>query len=156
MQPVLIILVFSTAVFAQSKIEIQNAANRAILILQRSASEFVAKRACISCHHNILPVLTFRLAQERGFVVDSAVLRAVEEKTFRGILGPEALDEAIQAATLNDPTPNDSYLLMAAHAARIEPDLVTSVYVRRLLGWQRDGHWVTSDFRPPTSDLATS
>src|SRR5581483_4883186 len=48
--------------------------------------------------------------------------------------------------------PNDSYLLMAAHAAGIEPDLVTALYARRILSWQReDGHWMTSDFRPPHS-----
>jgi ankyrin repeat protein len=61
------------------------------------------------------------------------------------------LDDAIQAVALNDPTPNDSFLLMAAGAAGVEPGLVPAAYARRLLGWQRDGHWVTSDFRPPHS-----
>jgi hypothetical protein len=75
----------------------------------------------------------------------------VEEKTFRGLRSTTALDDAIQATTLNDPTPDESYLLMAAHAAGAQPDLVTAVYARRLARWQRDGHWVTSDFRPPHS-----
>src|SRR6185369_4445354 len=52
---------------------------------------------------------------------------------------------------LNDPTPNDSDLLMAAHAAGLQPDLTTAVYALRLARWQREGHWVTSDFRPPHS-----
>jgi ankyrin repeat protein len=119
--------------------------------LERSAANFVAKRACVSCHHNILSILTFRLAQERGVPVDANVLAAVEEKTFRQLRGAAALDDAVTAATLNDPTPNDSFLLMAAHASGLPRDLVTGVYARRLLAWQRDGHWVTSDFRPPHS-----
>jgi hypothetical protein len=129
----------------------QKAISRALPILQRSANEFVSKRACVSCHHNILPVLALHMAAERGFAIDDSVLKAVEEKTFRELRGPNALDDAVQAVTINDPTPDDSYLLMAAHAAGIQPNLVTKVYARRLMAWQRDGHWVTSDFRPPHS-----
>src|SRR5439155_15999566 len=125
--------------------------NRALPVLERSAGEFVAKRACVSCHHNILPILTLDLARDRGFDINAKVLRAVEEKTFRELTGPNALDDAVQGATLNDPTPDDSLLLIAAHDAGIAPDLTTSVYARRLVRWQRDGHWVTSDFRPPHS-----
>jgi len=96
----------------------------------------------------------FHLARSRGVSFDPAVLAAVEEKTFRGLRSLGALDDALQAATLNDPTPNESYLLMAAHAAGLEPGLTTAVYARRLASWQRDGHWVTSDFRPPHSSSA--
>jgi len=43
-------------------------------------------------------------------------------------------------------------VLMAARAAGIRPDLTTGVYARRIARWQReDGHWITSDFRPPHS-----
>ena len=136
---------------AQSTPDAREAATRALPILQRSAAEFVAKRACISCHHNILPILMLHAAQDRGLPIDRLVLTAVEEKTFHGLRGPNALDDAIQAATLNDPTPNDSFLLMAASAAGLNAGLAPPVYARRLLGWQRDGHWVTSDFRPPHS-----
>ena len=135
----------------QISADVQKTVNRALPILQRSTKEFVAKRACVSCHHNILSVLALHQAAEHGFTIDANVLSAVEEKTFHALRAPDAVDDAIQAATVNDPTPNDSFLLMAAHAAGMERDLVTSVYARRLLGWQRDGHWVTSDFRPPHS-----
>lgn len=136
---------------AQPAPNVRNAVNRALPPLQRSAATFVEKRACVSCHHNILPILTLDLAKRRGFDIDSKVLLAVEEKTFRQLRIPNALDDAIQATTLNDPTPNDSTLLMAAHDAGLPADLTTGVYARRLARWQRDGHWVTSDFRPPHS-----
>jgi ankyrin repeat protein len=129
----------------------QNAVTKALPMLQRSAKEFVAKRACVSCHHNILTILTLDSARASGFNIDDTVLKAVEDKTFRELRTANALDDAIQATTLNDPTPDDSYLLMAAHSSGLAPDLTTAVYARRLARWQRDGHWVTSDFRPPHS-----
>lgn len=137
------------ALAAQTARQEQAAVRKALPLLQHSAAEFVSKRACVSCHHNILTILTLDLARERGFKIDDAVLKAVEDKTFKELRDPSALDDAIQATTLNDPTPDDSYLLMAAHAAGLPPDLTTAVYARRLVKWQRDGHWVTSDFRPP-------
>ena len=145
-----LVLIARTA-SAQSAPDVRTAVTLALPMLQHSAAEFVAKRTCLSCHHNSLPVLTLRLARSRGFAIDPAVLRAVEEKTFRQLRGDNALDGAIQAAALNDPAPTESYLLMAAHAAGLEPDLPTAVYARRLAGWQRDGYWATSDFRPPSS-----
>ena len=57
----------------------------------------------------------------------------------------------MQAANLSDPTPNESLLLMAAHASGVARDTVTAVIAQRMATWQRDGHWVTSDFRPPHS-----
>jgi ankyrin repeat protein len=136
---------------AQTAQQEEAAVRKALPLLQHSAAEFVSKRACVSCHHNTLTILTLDLARERGFKIDDAVLKAVEDKTFKELRDPNALDNAIQATTLNDPTPDDSYLLMAAHAAGVPPDLTTAVYARRLVKWQRDGHWITSDFRPPHS-----
>ena len=126
---------------AQSGSEVRHAVERALPILQRSAATFVEKRACVSCHHNILPILMLHEARDRGIPMDSEVLSAIEEKTFRELRGATALDDAIQATTLNDPTPDDSFLLMAAQASGIKPGLTTAVYARRLARWQRDGHW---------------
>jgi ankyrin repeat protein len=136
---------------AQSQQNVRAAVAQALPMLQRSAGEFVTKRACVSCHHNILTILTLDLARTRGFEIETKVLAAVEDKTFRELRGPNALDNAVQATTLNDPTPNDSYLLMAAQDAGMPPDLTTAAYARRLMRWQREGHWITSDFRPPHS-----
>ncbi len=149
--PALLAAVLTANGAVQSGPEIRQAVNRALPPLERSTATFVAKRACVSCHHNILSILMFQMARERGVSFDPEVLSAVESKTFRPLRGPGAFDDAVQAATLNDPTPNDSYLLMAAHAAGLKPNLTTAVYARRLVQWQRDGHWVTSDFRPPHS-----
>jgi ankyrin repeat protein len=144
-------LLFGQTAFPQSVPDTREAVQRALPILQKSASAFVEKRACFSCHHNALSILTLRLAQHRGFAIDSKVLGAVEQKTFRELQNPNALDDAVQAANLSDPTPNESLLLMAAHASGLSRDTVTAVIAQRMATWQRDDHWVTSDFRPPHS-----
>ena len=151
MRALLLAALCAGAVSAQTASEIRGAINRSLPVLQRSAASFVAQRACVSCHHNILPILMLRMAADRGFDIDRNILDEVGKKTFHGIRTPEALDDAIQATTLNDPTPNDSFLLMAANTAGIRPDLTLAVYATRLASWQRDGHWITSDFRPPHS-----
>ena len=154
MRAALMLLLLAETLSGQSQQNVREAIHHALPILQHSAAEFVAKRACVSCHHNILTILTLDLARNRGFEIESKVLESVEDKTFRELRASNALADAIQAATLNDPTPNESYLLMAAHDAGVPPDLTTAVYARRLVRWQRDGHWITSDFRPAHSSSA--
>ena len=148
----LVLWLATPPLLGQSPSDVKAAVHRALPILQKSAAIFVTERACVSCHHNALAILTFHLAQRRGFKIDSSTLDLVEEKTFRQLRGPNALDDAIQAANLSDPTPNDSYLLMAAEAAGLDSRSATlNVHARRIARWQRDGHWITSDFRPPHS-----
>lgn len=125
---------------------------RALPLLQRSAATFVEQRACFSCHHNALSIMTLRLADRRGVAIDRKTLDAVETKTFGVLRSPAAVDAVVQATTISDPTPNDSLLLLAAHDAGLPADLTTGALARRLSRWQRsDGRWMTSDFRPPHS-----
>lgn len=134
-----------------SEPEIRAAVERALPLLQTSASTFVAERACFSCHHNALPILTLHSARVRGFAIDNDVLAEVERRTFRPLSGDRALSAIVEATELSDPTPNDSMLLMAAHAAEVPRTLVPEIFATRLAAWQRDGYWATSDFRPPHS-----
>ena len=128
------------------------AALRAMPVLQRSVRTFVENRGCVSCHHNSVAVMTLRTAQRYGLGVDDAVLDAVETKTFRQLRSATAVDDAVQAVGMPDPTPSTSYLLMAARAAQLPPDLATAAWAARIARWQReDGHWMMSDFRPPHS-----
>ena len=137
-------LVVAHVASAQTVPEARAAVTRALPILQRSAASFASQRACVSCHHNSLAVLTLRMAQQRGFSVEATVLDAVEARTFRELRNANAFDDAVQVANLSDPTPNDSYLLMAAGAAGVRADLTTGVYARRIARrvvdwWRRRG-----------------
>ncbi|HMK91492.1 MAG TPA: ankyrin repeat domain-containing protein [Thermoleophilia bacterium] len=145
------LLLTASAAAAGPAPDARSAVERALPSLQRSAKAFVARRSCVSCHHNILPILTLRLAASRGIGIDAATLVEVERKTFRVLTNPRALDDAVQGSTVGDPTPNDSWLLVAAKASGLAPDLTQAVYAKRIASWQRAGHWTTSDFRPPHS-----
>src|SRR5215467_10189560 len=57
MRKFLLILLAVRAFGAQSSQEIRAAVDRAMPPVERSAAAFVAKRACVSCHHNFLPIL---------------------------------------------------------------------------------------------------
>jgi hypothetical protein len=139
----------AVAAWAQTPQSVQKAIDKALPPLQRSTATFVKQRACFSCHHNALSILTFRMAKDRGVAIDDAVLATVEERTWKS---RGSLEEVEQARNVNDPTPNDSLLLWAREAAGQQRDATDQVLVRRLASWQReDGHWITSDFRPPHS-----
>jgi hypothetical protein len=108
LRPFLLFILLANTVSAQTVPEARAAVTRALPILQRSAASFVSQRACVSCHHNSLAVLTLRLARQHGFDVDAKTLDAVEARTFRELRNANAFDDAVQVANLSDPTPNDS------------------------------------------------
>ena len=114
-------------------------------------TDFVAERSCVSCHHNILPILMLRLAARRGFNVDATILSTIERKTVRELTNARAFDDAVQLTDVGDPALNGSWLLTAASDAGFAPNLTSGVMARRIAAWQHDGHWTTSDFRPPHS-----
>jgi N-acyl-D-amino-acid deacylase len=145
------LLLLAQASSAHAAASPRAAVERALPALEQSAKTFVANRSCVSCHHNILPILALRLAVSRGFTIDRAILDSVERKTFRELTNTRAFDEAVQGAGVSDPTPNDSWLLIAAREAGLAPNLTNGVYAKRIASWQHDGHWTTSDFRPPHS-----
>jgi hypothetical protein len=88
------------------------AIERALPALQQSAMTFVAHRSCASCHHNILPILTLRLAASRGFAIDRTILESVERRTFSELTSARAFDDAVQGATVSDP---NAQRQLAAH-----------------------------------------
>lgn len=142
-------MVLVQASIAQSQPDVRKAIDKALPPLQRSAATFVKERACFSCHHNALAIMTMRMARERGVSIDDAVLAVVEEKTWKS---GGTLEDVVQARNLSDPTPNDSLLLIAEEFAGRGLEPASQVRRQRLASWQReDGHWVTSDFRPPHS-----
>src|SRR5437660_1515941 len=46
---------------------------------------------------------------------------------------------------------SSAHVTPTPRAAGLAPNLTNAVYARRIASWQHDGHWTTSDFRPPHS-----
>jgi len=54
---------FGRVMLPQTQTATRAAVERALPMLQKSAATFVEKRACFSCHHNGLAIMTLRLAE---------------------------------------------------------------------------------------------
>jgi ankyrin repeat protein len=132
--------------------QIRPAASHAVAIVQHGSAGFSKLMPCFSCHDQALPMLTLRTARERGVAVDEAAASQVAAKGFLFTPNLSSIDHAVQDSMIIDPAPSDGWALLAAHAAGVQPNLVTTTYARRIAMWQRpDGYWPTGDQRPPQS-----
>jgi len=140
-------LALATATAAHSQeIRIRDAADRAIALLQQSQAKW--KQDCSSCHHQFQPAIAFRDARAHGLHVDERTALADAAKAF----AYKDLDTAVQYNMVIEPAMDDSYRLMAAHAAGLKPNLVTAIYARLIAARQDPaGHWDSFHQRPPSS-----
>ena len=58
-----------------STARIQEAAAKAVAIIQKSQSNWYTKQSCVSCHHQVFPALAFRSAREHGIPVEGGTRR---------------------------------------------------------------------------------
>ena len=132
------------------KDQILSSATRAVALVQRATTGFYKTQECFSCHDHALPMLTFRVARERGIPVDEAAAAQVAAKGLMRLPDLVSIDRAIQDNMIIDTASSDSWALVSADAAGLKPNLITAVYARRIANWQHaDGHWATIDTRPP-------
>ena len=136
-----------STVFASdaSPARIQDAASRAIALLQNSQKIWYTKQSCFSCHQQVLPALAFKAARDHGIPVDEQAAHAEAAKAF-GFYSN--LERAVEYTHIIDPAMSDGYGLLGAHAAGVRPNLATAVYARYIAEHQEaDGHWETADER---------
>jgi ankyrin repeat protein len=132
-----------------STARIQEAAKKAVSIIQKSQANWYKNQNCASCHQQVFPALAFRSAREHGIPVDEQAAHADASATFGFYTN---LARAVEFTHVIDPALNDSYDLIAADAVGVRPNLVTAVYARLIAARQEpDGRWETDDMRPPQS-----
>src|SRR5437870_7916724 len=98
--------------------EIRPAAQRAITLIERAGKTWYEKQTCVSCHHQILPMLAFDLARSRGLDRDRELARHNVARAFSYLAD---IDRVVQGTYVIDPGMSDSYQLLAAHAAGLPP-----------------------------------
>jgi N-acyl-D-amino-acid deacylase len=131
------------------EMKIRIAARKTISLLETTSRLWTKNQQCVSCHHQVLPMMAFEKARRRGIALDEQAARAHAAKVF-AMLG--SIDEAVQGTHFIDPGMGDGYMLLGADAAGIPPSLTTGVYARRIASFQKpDGHWNIFDMRPPHS-----
>src|SRR5579863_2743227 len=128
---------------------IQEAATKAVTVIQKSQKNWYTKESCFSCHQQILPALAFRYAREHGIPVDEQAAHADAAAAF-GFYSN--FERAVEYTHIIDPALDDGYGMIAANAVGVRPSLVTAVYARLLAARQEpDGRWESNDLRPPQS-----
>lgn len=129
--------------------QIQQAAIKALALIQSSQRTWYAKQSCVSCHQQIFPALAFHEARAHGIAVNETAAHADAAAAFGYFSN---LERAVEYTHIIDPALDDGYSMIAAKAAGMAPSLVTAVYARLLAARQEaDGHWETFDERPPES-----
>ncbi len=127
---------------------LRHASARAINLIQKSQAVWYKKQVCTSCHHQLLPEFTFRLARERAVTIDEAGAREATSAAFAFL---KDLDLAVQGYDFID-LMFDSMALTTASVAGIKPNLTTTAYAQFIASRQMpDGSWPTLDARPPQS-----
>ena len=143
-------LLAAGSAFAQPPQEtaIRATANRGIALIQKSTANWTA--GCFSCHHQALTMMALGAARQHGLAVDE---KAAQAASNRDLALAASVDDALRDGILIDPSSQEGYLLVAARAAGIEPNLSLALYARRIANHQRDdGHWTTFDNRPPQGE----
>lgn len=139
---------------ALSTQQIRQAAQKGLAILEVTNKDWIQTGYCYSCHHDTLLIRTSTVARERGLPVNEKLAFESVKKANK-FLG--SFDEAVQGTYFVDPTLVDGPKLTTAKHAGFAPNLTLAAYARRLLRLQLpDGHWISSDRRPPQSHSAWS
>jgi ankyrin repeat protein len=133
--------------FSQS--QIRESAAKALAVIQHSQQDWYRKQSCDSCHQQYIPALAFHAARQHGIPFNASAAHADAAAAFAYFSN---LPRAVEYYEIIDPAIDDTYALIAANAAGLQPSLVTAVYARFIATRQfPDGHWETYDERPPQS-----
>jgi ankyrin repeat protein len=107
---------------------------------------------CISCHHQMLPLMAMARGQARGVAIDSEAMT----QTVRAIteVWNNRRENLMLARSRDGGGANElTYGLLAFAEAGVPSNSVTDAAVVNLLSTQRgDGSWVFLDTRPPQAD----
>lgn len=126
--------------------DLRAASAKAIKLMQHSQVVWYKKQVCTSCHHQLLPEITLRLARERGVSFDEKIAR---DTTITAFAYLKDLDSAVQGYDFIDVF-FDGLALATAQVAGVRPGLATAAYAQFIASRQLPGgNWLTTDVRPP-------
>src|ERR671924_405326 len=91
-----------------SEAQLRPAATRALTLLVDASAAWPDKRTCTSCHHQLMPALTFALARSHGVTFDRARAAIALKRGYTALL---ELDRAVQATRQVDPAMDSASML---------------------------------------------
>ena len=122
---------------------------RSMPLLQRSSVTFYEKGGCVSCHHNLMGLMTAQTLRRQGFTLDEKI--AASELRVLAEDMATSRDQALQGIVVPGGLfTTTGYILISLAAAGHPADAATDALVRLLRRGQfSDGRWV-SPIRPPS------
>jgi ankyrin repeat protein len=122
---------------------------RSVPLLQRTGLTFYDKGGCVSCHHNLLGLMTTRALRDRNLDFD----QAIAAKELRVLVEDleHSRDQALQGIVVpGGAITTTGYLLLSLGASGHRADATTDALVRlvRRAQWP-EGRWL-SPIRPPS------
>jgi len=134
--------------------EIRSAASKSLALLRESADEYTMQRACFSCHHQPLAVLTMTMAKSRGFDVDDKDIEHQLQFTAAHLARGRRNYE--QGKGQGGQAETAGYGLLTLHAGGWKADATTAAVVEYLLlrDTDRDFWQASTTQRPPTQTSA--
>jgi len=129
--------------------DVRAAVARSIPLLQSSGVKFYDQGGCVSCHHNLLGIMTTRVLSERNLAFDAAIAARELRVLVEDI--ENSRDQALQGIVVpGGATTTTGYLLASLGAVGHPPDPATDALVRLLRRAQwPEGRWM-SPVRPPS------
>jgi hypothetical protein len=143
---------------ASRDIQIREAVQKSLALLQKSSPQFIRVSGCISCHHPSLPSMAMAIARERGIALNEVdAARDVEAvmAMWRNIREYMTMD----SHRIPNPPIVVSYSLVGLAAAKYPSDETTEAMARFVAQYQQeDGSWRSDIKRPPmeASDITAT
>lgn len=135
---------------------IRAAVAKSLPLLERSSVIAIDERSnCFTCHHTGLTVMTFVIARERGFKIDSGNLQTQLQFTADFLAKGRA--NYLQGKGQGGQAFTAGSALWTLKLGNSKPDNNTEAVIEYLLGHQKElHHWKPPSIRPPSEESAFS
>lgn len=154
---VFIWLLWMAPLSAAEPTKVRAAVERALPLLQRSATTYTEHRECFACHHQAAAVLACSTARAHGFAIDADVLDQQVKFTLDGMT--KGRDNYRKGKGLGGQVATAGYALWTLEAGKHPPDETTAAMAEYvLLRDEKLPNWKVNSNRPPSeaSDFTTT
>ena len=131
--------------------KVEPSIRRSLQLLSSSARVYTEEQECFSCHHQALPVMTLRLAQQQGIEVSAATIG--QQAQFTREYYQQREEKIGKGGGIPGGSYSAGYALLTLAAADSPADSLRDAMVQYLRKKQNDqGHWRIGTHRPPLED----
>lgn len=144
----ILLLLAIPAARAETPDPVRAAIEKGLKRIEQGTASYRKHRACFSCHHQALPIMSLTAARARGFSVTPETIQAIVDFSVKSFSKKETI---AKGQGIGGASTTAAYALTAFAAAGYKPDDTTTALVDFLLARQtKDGSWTAQANRPPS------